>query len=139
MLGTGLVTAHLKLLRRALLQKNGNTQSNSTHFLLQMVCSDYFNSSVSVAILILYTGTTVADNCTGVDQVRTSQSTKHEACQSMLMYCRILIVTVLQWIVLSSTRARGASTETALASVNLWNDATLDHQKTASLLLGYDK
>ena len=54
------------------------------------------------------------------------------------MCCRILIVTVLQWIVLSGTRARGASTETALASVNLWNDATLDHQKTASLLLGYD-
>ena len=47
MLGTGLVTAHLKLLQRALLQRNGSTQSNSTHILFQMVCSDFLNSSVS--------------------------------------------------------------------------------------------
>ena len=79
MLGTGLVTAHLQLLQRALLQKNGSTQSNSTHILFQMVCSVFLSSSVSGVIMIfiniLYTGTTVADNCTGVDQVRTSQST----------------------------------------------------------------
>ena len=113
MLGTGLVTAHLKLLQRALLQKNGSIQLNSTHILFQMVCSffNFFSKWCNNVFInnILCTGTTVADNCTGVDQVRTSQSTKDEACQSMLMYCRILIVTVLQWIVLSSTRARGAS------------------------------